>query len=446
MDSLMLSRIVGGKHFGAPRSLTGKFQIDSRKIEKGDVFVALKGSKNDGHNFVSEALSKGAVGAIVERGKVTLWNKNLTARVFLIEVEDTLVALKRIAEYKREQFKGKEIIAITGSVGKTTTKELIAHLLAVKSCIYKSEGNLNSQIGLPLALSNSYPGADYWVFELGADRKGNIKRLTEILNPTFAVLTAIGRAHLSGFKNLENLIRSKGEIFCHPAVRKAVLPSEILNYYRTLLRDKKYKLANGEVRFLRITPEGQTVLEYKERKIVVPFPNVEFSKIAEIALKVLELLGIGTFQGEILEAFETFKGVKGRNQPILGKGFLVIDDSYNANPDSMLNALNTLVKVEGYANKVAILGDMLELGSAEIEEHRKLGRILTSLPVSEVYLYGKLTEFTCQEIKNKPCYWNTDKEELKRVLKSKHPRKGTVYLLKGSRSMKMEDFLETLLD
>jgi UDP-N-acetylmuramoyl-tripeptide--D-alanyl-D-alanine ligase len=446
MNSLFLSRIVEGKHFGIPRTLFGNFKIDSRQIKKGDIFIALKGDKTDGHNFVGEAFKKGAVGAIVEKGKILPKEKEfLTKGGFLIEVENTLEALKKVAQYKREQFKGKEIIAITGSVGKTTTKELLAHLISVKFKVYKTKGNLNSQIGLPLVLANADIDADYWVFELGADKKGNIAYLTDLLKPTFAVLTALGKAHLSGFKNFETLVCTKGEIFCHPSVKKAVLPKKVFNYYRALLSDKEYRTTTGEVKVIKITKEGKTILDYKGRRITVPFPNVGFSKVAEIALKVLALLNIETDNGEIYEAFETFKGAKGRTQPILGDRFLIIDDSYNANPDSTLNALQTLVKVEGYEGRVAILGDMLELGNLEIEEHRKLGKLLERLPVDEVYLYGNLTKFTCEEIESKPCYWSLNKRELQKVLKEKHPKKDTVYLLKGSRGMRMEEFLETLL-
>ena len=439
MFSLKLAKHLKGKHYGLPRSFKG-VSIDSRTVKGGDLFVPLRGSKVDGHNFIGDAVNKGAVGFLFERGRLnpSLLQK-FTRRAFAIEVENTFLALKEIARLRRGEFKGKEIIAITGTAGKTTTKELLAHLLGSRFRVYKSPKNLNSQIGLPLALANADPEADYWIFELGASERGNLKGLTEILKPTFGVITSVGKAHLEGFKNFENLLCAKGEILIPRWVKKAVLPQEVFDRYRSLLVGKEYRTFKGILKY-RFTREGKTEIEIDRFRVVVPLLGIGVVRSVEISLEVLKLLGLNP-EG-FLDAFSSFRGERGRMQPLLGEGFLVIDDTYNANPLSVKLALETLVEVEGYTKRVAILGDMLELGKEEIELHRELGRFINILPLEEVYLYGDLTRYTCEGITTKRCFHFTDKNLLKEVLKKRHPQRGTVYLLKGSRGTRMEELLE----
>jgi UDP-N-acetylmuramoyl-tripeptide--D-alanyl-D-alanine ligase len=439
MFSLQLAKLLKGKHYGLPRSFKG-VSIDSRTIKGGELFIPLTGSKFDGHTFIGKAIERGAVGFLFEKGRLSREElQKLSRSAFAIEVKDTFSALKEIARLRREEFRGREIIAITGTAGKTTTKELIAHLLSYKFDVYKSPKNLNSQIGLPLALANADPHADYWIFELGASERGNIKGLTELLKPTFGVITSIGKAHLEGFGNFESLLCAKGEIFLPQSVKKAVLPIEVSECYKALLKDKKFLATRGNLNY-RFTKDGRTEIHLKRFKISVPLLGIGLVRSVETAVKVLELLNLPV--EDFAEAFETFKGEWGRMQPLLGDEFLVINDAYNANPLSTKLAVETSVKVEGYSKRVVVLGDMLELGKEEKQIHRELGRFLDKLPLDEIYLYGNLTGFTCEEIKSKKCYHFEDKKLLKEFLRKRHPQKGTVYLIKGSRGMKMEELLE----
>ncbi|RTZ70700.1 MAG: hypothetical protein DSZ30_00395 [Aquificaceae bacterium] len=446
MLSTWLAKVIGGKHYGLPR-LVRNLEIDTRKLKGGEVFIPLKGSRFDGHSFIGEAVSKGAIGFLFEKNKVSPQRlKVLTQKAFAIEVENTYQALKRLAVFKRNQFRGKEIIAVTGSAGKTTTKELIAHLLGGSFSVYKTPGNLNSKIGLPLSLANADPNADFWVFEVGTDRRGNIKELTEILRPTFAVLTSVSPSHLEGLRNFENLLCAKGEIFLPRGVKKTVLPSELLKCYKTLLEDKRF-LTFGEngikatsYRFLK---EGKTLIEFPEFRVTVSLLGKGIVKAVETAVAVLKLLDFNP-KG-FANLFETFRGEWGRMQPVLGEDFLIIADFYNANPLSVRLALETLSEVEGYKRRIAILGDMLELGEEEILHHESLGEFINTLPLNEVYLYGKLTEFTCKKV-TKRCFHFQSAKQLEEFLKRKHPQRGTVYLIKGSRAMAMERFAKVLLD
>ncbi|HIP86648.1 MAG TPA: UDP-N-acetylmuramoyl-tripeptide--D-alanyl-D-alanine ligase, partial [Aquifex sp.] len=329
MLSTLLAEVVGGKHYGLPR-LVRSFEIDTRKLKGGEVFIPLKGIRFDGHSFVEEAVYKGALGFLFETNKISPQRlKVLTRKTFAIEVENTYRALKRWAFFRRKRFRGKGVLAVTGSAGKTTTKELIAHLLGGFFSVYKTPGNLNSKIGLPLSLANANLNADFWVFEVGTDRRGNIKKLTEILNPTFAVLTSVSPSHLEGLRNFENLLCAKGEIFLQRSVKKAVLPSNLLKFYKILVTEKKF-ITFGEneikAKSYRFLKDGKTLIEFPEFKVAVPLLGKGVVKAVETAVAVLKLLGFNP--KEFTNLFETFRGEWGRMQPILGEGFLIIADFY----------------------------------------------------------------------------------------------------------------------
>ncbi len=446
MFSLELSQLLGWKHFGIPRRFE-KISIDSRRVEGSELFVPLRGSRFDGHVFIGEALKRGAVGFLFERGKIPAGRLlKLTERAFALEVPNTLEALRKIAAYRRENFKGREIIAVTGTAGKTTVKELLAHLLSLVGKTYRSPKNLNSQIGFPLSLANA-EDADFWVFELGASQRGDIKRNAFLLSPTLSVLTALGKAHLEGFKNFQNLAVAKGEIFLPKSVRTAVLPERFLNLYRHLLGKREVFTFGGEslrVQHFRFTAEGKTRLVLEGKTLEVNLLGLGIVRAVEAVAAALKALGLPHLE-LLLEGLPTFRGEWGRMEPLRGNGFLVINDAYNANPLSMRAALETLVRVEGFERRVALLGEMLELGEHSEEEHRKLGRLLNTLNVDEVYLFGKEMKAAYWEVKDKPCHLFFEMEDLLRFLKRREPRRGTVYLVKGSRGCRMEETLGVLL-
>ncbi|NPB05051.1 MAG: UDP-N-acetylmuramoyl-tripeptide--D-alanyl-D-alanine ligase [Aquificae bacterium] len=441
MFSLYLSKTFGWRHFGVARRFEG-VSINSKTLEEGNLFVPLKGSKTDGHLFLEEATGRGAAGFFFERGKFPHGPpRRLLKRAFALEVENALFALRQTAALKRDLFRGKEVIAVTGTAGKTTLKELLAHLLALVGFTQKSLGNFNSRVGLPVSLASADERADYWVFELGASERGNLTEGGKLLRPTLAVLTSLGKAHLEGFKNFENLSVAKGEVFLPPSVRKAVLPGRFLNLYRSTLGDKEIFTFGGEVSKYRFRPDGRTEILFEGTLLEVPLLGEGVVRGVEAAAAVLKALGLPA--AEVLkEGLPTFRGERGRMQPLLGRGFLVVDDSYNANPLSMRSALETLVRVEGYERRVAVLGQMLELGAESRREHEKLGDLLEKLPINEVYLFGEEMRFACDRVRSKPCRLFTDKEELLKTLKRREPRRGTVYLIKGSRGTRMEEVLE----
>jgi UDP-N-acetylmuramoyl-tripeptide--D-alanyl-D-alanine ligase len=440
MFSVKLARILGGEHFGIPSGFE-KVCIDSRKANEKTLFIPLKGSRRDGHSFIENAIQRGARGFLYS--KPLNPQKFLKGRAFAVKINSTLEALRELARFKRQNFKGEKIIAITGTAGKTTAKEIVAFLLSTVFSTYKTPGNLNSQIGLPLSLANANV-ADFWVFELGASERGNIKRLTELLKPTVAVLTSLGKAHVEGFKNFENLSVAKGEIFLPPSVETAVLPAKFLPLYKATLEGKRVITFGGggdvAIQHYRFKKNGTTEVVLNGKTFTVPFPGYAAVKAVEIGASVLKALGLEA--EPFLKELPAFGGERGRMEPLFKGDYLVLDDSYNANPLSMEYSLKTLVSIEGYARRVAILGDMLELGVEEEREHRKLGKLLSTLPVDEVYLVGEAVKYTAEEIKNKPVKVFQNSEELKRFLKDREPQSDTVYLIKASRGIALETVLE----
>ena len=432
--SSLLAQITCGKLVGNPHIKVNSFSIDSRNIKKGDVFIALKGSRFDGNEFVKDAFEKGAIGAIAEKLVEVPQDK------FLILVNSSLEALKKIAKYKRENFKGK-VIGVAGSAGKTTTKELLAHLLSFVGKVYKSPGNLNSQIGLPLSVANAPLDCDFWVLEHGASKRGEIKELVRITKPFIRVITKIGEEHLEGFRSLEGIILGNGELFCflsEPFI--AVIPEDTIKYYGFIPKERLYTFGEKDIESYQITEEGvKAFIEGEEFFIPVPSLGIINNLVASI--KVLRALGykLKNFK----EALSRFKPEWGRMEVIKLRNFTVINDTYNANPPSVENAIRSL-SLMGNKKKIVILGDMLELGKYSKELHRKVGELLNECKINVVFFSGEEIKEAYNVYRGLKFYTHS-KEELKRVLKeNKEILKGSLTLVKASRGLRFEDIVEFL--
>ncbi len=423
--------------------------IDSRTIKEGELFIALKGQRFDGHDFLMDALKKGA-GAIVSipppcpiKGKT------------IIHVSNTLRALQEIANYRRKRF-NIPVIAVTGTNGKTTTKELIATMLESKFNVLKSSGNLNNQIGLPLNLVNINSEHDFVVLEMGASIKGDIRDLCAIAEPDYGVLTNIGQAHLEGFGSLDVIRDTKLELF------DAV----------------KFVIANGDDKFLmegidkKIKQDG-----LKEKRLIiygidtpsdVRADNIIFSedgssfdifidckKYTDVNIKipgrcniynvlaaVATCCNLGISANDAKMAIQSFKGVPMRFELKRIKGVTVLSDLYNANPSSIEQAVRELVRLKK-SRAIAVLGDMLELGSYAIESHEKLANLLKTLPIDVFVAVGPMMAGVAEKLSRKgiETFVFQDSEEASGIL-SRICRDGDTVLVKGSRGMKMEIILE----
>ena len=366
----------------------GRVVIDSRKVEPGDLFVAYKGEKTDGHAYVATALDKGAAACLVEHPL-----EGETRPQIL--VPDVQKALEQIAAAYRKTLTLPEI-GITGSVGKTSAKEMIAAVLSSRFSVLKTEGNLNNQIGVPMTLSRIEPEHDAAVVEMGISGFGEMSTLAEMAQPTIGVFTVIGHAHLEFLHDLDGVFRAKTEMISYLPKDGTVIVNGDDPYLKALqCEQRKLCVGQGEdcdVRAvdIRLTADGQTVcsIVYGDRRLPVQIPA--FGK--HMICAALEGAAVGFVMGlsdaEIAEGITRFHAV-GRRAAVDDTGFVtLIDDSYNANPDSVKCGIDSLMTLPG--RHVAILGDMLEMGETGKDLHEDVGRYARERGVDALYASGPL--------------------------------------------------------
>jgi UDP-N-acetylmuramoyl-tripeptide--D-alanyl-D-alanine ligase len=423
-----------------PDSFTG-ISIDSRKIVEGELFIALRGSRFDGHDFLGEALKTGA-GAIV-----SLQTGDFPEDKTIIHVKDTLKALQDIAHFMRLK-RGIPVICITGSNGKTTTKELTASVLSTAYRVLKNTGNLNNSIGLPLSLTKISGEDDVVVLEMGASASGEIRELCAIAVPNYGILTNVSPSHLEGFGDLATVRKTKLEIL--DTVNIAVVNADDL-FMMEGIRESgfkgmivRYGIENQAEIFatgIRLHEKGSSfIIHTPEGKAVEVSPKISgmfniYNVLAAVAVGYLFHID----PADMKEPIDSFEGVPMRLEFRDWEGARVISDVYNANPASMEEALKELVRTRR-KRAVAILGDMLELGPYEEEAHRKIGRLLSELPVEIFVAVGPRMAFAASEFKG-VVYTLPSASEAGRLLREIR-REGDTILIKGSRGMHMEKVLE----
>lgn len=371
-------------------------RIDSREVGPDELFVAIVGPNHDAHRFVPEVLAKGAAGVLVARGRSE--ETLVPGRAFVIEVEDTTRALADLGRGQRGDFTG-PLVGITGSNGKTTTKELCTAILARMGPTLATRGNLNNNYGVPLTLLSRREEDVYAVVEMGMNHRHEIAALCAIAQPTIGVLTNVGTAHIEFLGSREAIAEEKGDLLASlPATGTAVVgrddPLAFAQSRRTgarvlgFGRDPRADLRASRVRFL---DEGAFVFDFDSpfgrRELCVP-------GLAETMVEnALAAAGGALAAGATLDAVEqglaAYAGVPGRMQPrVLPGGILAIDDTYNANPQSMRTALETLARLEQKGRRFAVLGKMGELGEAAEIAHLELGRLAASLGLDELFVLG----------------------------------------------------------
>jgi len=435
MDAESVARIIGGRLRGKNKEVRG-FSFDSREVKEGELFVPIV-SKRDGHEFIEDALKRGAVGSLTQRGESAPPEGK-----FFIEVKDTKEAFKRIARHKREEFGG-AVVGITGSVGKTTTKELLFHLFSPFLSTYKNKKSFNNELGLTYTLSNLPPNTELYIQEVGTSSKGEIGALAHLLKPQIAVITAVKPAHMEGFGSLKELLEEK--LSLTQGAEVAVVPIELLN-----LSEAKESITFGgkgadvELLSFKSSSGGSSfsVRAFGEKlsfKTAVPGRSVVNATL--IALAVSKLLGIPL--QELPELVESFKPPSGRMEIIKVGGTTIIDDSYNANPASMENAINVL---KGFKEeKVAIIGQMLELGSFSEKEHKRVGELLNEAGVSLLLTVGEEARSTYEVFRGKKEHFESANELLEWLKRlSKEHLIGKAVLVKGSRSNRLEEAVKFL--
>ncbi len=411
---------------------------DSRNIPVNSIFFALKGENFNGNVYASDALTKGAAFAVIDEPEYALDDR-------YILVDDVLTSLQQLARHHRDQLK-LPILAITGTNGKTTTKELVAAVLSKKFKVNFTQGNLNNHIGVPLTLLSMNKDTEFGVVEMGANHPGEIKLLCEIANPDFGIITNIGKAHLEGFGSFEGVIKTKSELYDFLRAKKAKC---FLNADNPLLIRQAKELqqicygkstgnfmagelasTNNQLVVKTLFPKGWL---YLKSKLVGDY-NFENLLAAACVGKYFEVDPL-----KIQEALADYTPSNNRSQLIKKEKNTIIMDAYNANPSSMMAALVNFSSING-ENKCLILGDMLELGQTSGEEHQKIVDYIEEQKFTDVYLVGpQFMNTLCREEKKK-----FDRVELLSYFLQTHTLENKLILIKGSRGIHLEKIQELL--
>ena len=427
------------------------FCSDTRLLKKGDMFISFKSEIDDGIKYIEEAFDKGAMGCITEYDIPNeILEKNTDKTI--IKVDDTIKAIQNIAKYKRSLF-DIPVVAITGSVGKTSTKDMVASVLSQEYNVTKTKGNYNNHIGVPLTILTWNENTEAAVIEMGMNHFGEISNLTNIARPTLAVITNIGTAHIGILGSRENILKAKLEILEGLDKNGKI----IVNNDNDLLHNcdtKKYEKItygiNNKSEFMAENiimkekdSEYEIKINNKKYKINVPVAGEHFVYNSLCAIAVGMALGIKI--DKIIEGIKNFELTAKRNEIIEINNLKIINDYYNASYDSMKASLEVLSKIHA-KRKIAILGDMLELGEYTEELHRKVGEEVAKNKIDILLTVGKFAKTISQTAENlgtKEVYqFNTNEECIQQI--SKIVKKEDCILLKASNRMNFSEISKWL--
>ncbi|HZR46925.1 MAG TPA: UDP-N-acetylmuramoyl-tripeptide--D-alanyl-D-alanine ligase, partial [Candidatus Manganitrophaceae bacterium] len=435
--------------------------IDSRTIRPNEVFFALHGPRFDGHDFIDAIFQRGAAGAVVSRPAFQVRQKEwaLFYRYhFFILVDDTLAALQAMAIWHRNRFR-LPLVGVTGSNGKTTTKEMTASILSRRGPVLKNEGNLNNHIGLPLSLLRLREEHQAAVVEMGISQKGEMKRLCEIARPTVGLVTNIGPAHLEFLGDLAGVAKEKGELF--ESIGSG--GTGVINRDDPYLRPWEERLADRWT--FGIDSDADVTASAIEQKATETCFTLHLNRSGEAAEILLPIVGrhqvynalaaaavasaLGLGLNEIREGLEQFRPVALRTEILKVRGATILLDAYNANPASMKAALQMLAsyRPEGASSRrIALLGDMLELGGSADAAHLEIGNRAAQLGIDLLITVGERAEKTAEGARQAgmaAVFVHPDLESAQRFLRETM-KEGDCLLIKGSRGMKMERVLAGL--
>ena len=427
-------------------NLINRVSIDSRDIDENTLFFAIKGERFDGHDFIKDVAEKG-VGAIVS-------HKAVECSAPVILVEDTKQAFLDFASYYRMSMPNLLVVGLTGSVGKTTTKEMTACVLGQKNKTLKTEGNLNNEIGMPrtlFRLDESYGSA---VIEMGMDNAGQISALSKSCKPNCAIITNVGVSHIENLGSRDGILKAKLEIL--DGLKKGSplflngdndkLSTVKTEDYKVIffgIENKNCDVLAEDIKEIGLSTEFIAVKGNIKQKITIPTVGIHNVYDALSAFAVG--LEYGISPEDIAEGLKNYEPSGMRQRIKEANGITVIEDCYNASPDSQKAGLNSLLKI-AKGRKIAVLGDMLELGSYSETAHRNVGEYAAECQIDMLYTYGKESEFMAGSAKKaglKAVFSFTDKSELTKALANELENGDTV-LFKASRGMKLEEIFQEL--
>ena len=450
--------IAGDPSPSAKRRFRG-ISTDSRSIRRGDLFVALRGDRFDGHQFVPAVLAKGAAGAIVHDGYQLEGTRARSNEPFVFGVQDPLFAYQQLATHHRSRF-SIPVVAVTGSNGKTTTKDMVASVLAARWRTLKTEGNYNNRIGVPhtlFRLTSRYQAA---VIEMGVDHRGQTTRLCEIVRPNIGLITNIGPDHLEFFGGMEGSAQAKAELLdMLPLEGTAVLNADdpYFDYLAARARCRVVSFGvsdRAQVRGVEVVSDARHGTTFSLRLPGKSRPVSVRIKVhgAHNVTNALAAAAVGfslNFTGTMIaEGLAKFRPAAMRSQVMNHHGVQIINDCYNANPASMKAALQLLSEWTPARDRVAVLGDMLELGRGTQQLHRDVGGFAAALPISRLVACGDLGREIAAGAREagmsaEAVVELSDAGAAADYLK-KSVRRGDVILVKASRGMRMEQIVQSL--
>ncbi|MEQ3655035.1 MAG: UDP-N-acetylmuramoyl-tripeptide--D-alanyl-D-alanine ligase [Dokdonia sp.] len=406
---------------------------DTRKLVSGQLYFALKGDNFDGNAFAKAAIDKGAAAAIVDDASLT--------GDHIIKVPDALTSLQQLATYHRT-YLNIPIIGLTGSNGKTTTKELINGVVARQYKTVATKGNLNNHIGVPLTLLSMSEATEIGIVEMGANHQKEIELLSKIANPTIGYITNFGKAHLEGFGGIEGVIKGKSELYDHLRMHEALA---IVNTDDPLqvkqaqgLKQFSFGSQNADVTTSMISATPFVVMQLEE--IEVKSQLIGSYNAHNIAAAMAIGMHLDISKAEIKKGIEDYQPANNRSQIIEKKGYTIILDAYNANPTSMEAALHNL-SLQKHSFKVAFLGDMYEVGEDTAVEHKRIAKIAQDLEIDQVHAVG--AHFYTNVTKTNQLTTYPNFEVFGSSFQSQIPKEAVI-LIKGSRGMAMERVLDLI--
>ncbi|MCX8699991.1 UDP-N-acetylmuramoyl-tripeptide--D-alanyl-D-alanine ligase [Gilliamella sp. B2840] len=439
-----IKQVINGKSYYIDNEnrVVEAISTDSRKISNMSVFIALIGDNFDGHEFVDQAIKNGAIAVIV--------NHKIDSEIPQIIVSNTHLALSKIAAYIRQQSKAK-IVALTGSSGKTSVKEMIASILQNCGQTLYTQGNFNNDIGVPLTLFRLTRQDQFAVIELGANHIGEIAYTTNIVKPQSALINNISEAHLEGFGSIEGVAIAKGEIFrglSNDGIAIINLDSCSDKWF-TQLTNKTvwtFSLNNSSADFyasnIQLSEYTRFILHSPHGECEIILPLIGEHNISNAIAASALAISVGANFEQIVKGLSTLNPVKGRLFPIkLNRTQLILDDTYNANVGSMSAALKVLAKQQGY--RVFVVGDMAELGSEAEKYHQKIGEIAKQEQIDCVVSVGILSQ-AISEFSGVGHHFSNKQDAVSYLLTLLRQYPKLTMLVKGSRSAKMEELIEKI--
>ena len=465
MKELKVSDIIrecnGTLLFGDENIVCENFSKDTRTINEGDVYLGIKGENFNGSLMYKEAIEKGAKVCIVEDIELEKEYICKYENRAIIKVENTVKALQEIAKYKRSLY-DIPVIGVTGSVGKTSTKDIVASVLSKKYKVLKTEGNYNNEIGMPLTILK-LKDHEAMVLEMGTDKFGDLSLLTNIAKPTICLITIIGTSHIANFGSRENILKGKLEILegmCKDKVIVMNNDNDLLNGWLNT-NEEKYKKNGYSIYSYGINNESDytakdicldefgttylTKIQEKEYKVYIPVGGMHFVYNSLAAIAIGRYLNID--MESILSGIKEVKLTKMRMDISKYRGnIIIINDTYNASYDSMKSGIEYLSGLKS-ASKVALLGDMLELGEYSQNLHKNVGKVIASNRIDILITIGQEAKYIADEaiscgIDKRNVYICKDIEEAKKVIMNNVKLENVAILVKASRGMKLEGVVE----